>query len=62
MTLDVDVRKGALERLESIVFTAECESGEGNANIKKGQWLLVKKMRLLLPEGLKVDLTDKKDK
>lgn len=62
MTLDVDVRKGALERLESIVFTAECESGEGNASIKKGQWLLVKKMRLLLPEGLKVDLTDKKDK
>ena len=62
MTLDVDVRKGALEKLESIVFTAECQSDDGSASIQKGQWLWIKKMRLQLPEGLKVDLTEKKDK
>lgn len=58
MTLDVDVQKGALTKLESIVFTAECQSGDGSASIQKGQWLWIKKMRLQLPEGLKVDLTD----
>lgn len=62
MTLDVNVRKGALEKLESIVFTAECQSGEGSTSIQKGQWLWIKKVRLQLPEGLKVDLTEKKDK
>ena len=62
MTLDVNVRKGALEKLESIVFTAECQSGDGSTSIQKGQWLWIKKVRLQLPEGLKVDLTEKKDK
>ena len=62
MTLDVDVKKDALTRLESIVFTAECQSGDGSASIRKGQWLWIKKLRLQLPEGLKVDLTEKEDK
>ncbi len=62
MTLDVDVQKDALTRLESIVFTAECQSGDGSASIRKGQWLWIKKLRLQLPEGLKVDLTEKEDK
>ena len=62
MTLDVNVGKGALEKLESIVFTAECQSGDGSTSIQKGQWLWIKKVRLQLPEGLKVDLTEKKDK
>ena len=58
MVLDVDVKKGGLERLESIVFTAACQSAEGNSSIRKGQWLWIKKMRFKLPQGLKVDLTD----
>lgn len=63
MVLDVDVKKGALEQLESIVFTAECQSGDGSTSIQKGQWLWIRKMRFQLPQGLKVDLTDmNKDK
>ena len=62
LALDLDVQKGGLERLESIVFTAACESGEGSSSIRKGQWLLLKKLRIKFPEGLKVDLTDTDDK
>lgn len=58
MVLDVDVTKSGLEKLESIVFTAACESGEGGFSIHRGQWLMVKKLRIRFPEGLKVDLTD----
>ena len=64
MVLGVDVAKGGLENLESIVFTAACQSAEGSSSIRKGQWLWIKKMRFKLPQGLKVDLTDsrKEDK
>ena len=58
MVLDVDVKRDGLEKLESIVFTAACESAEDGFSIRKGQWLLVKKLRLKFPKGLKVDLTD----
>ena len=58
MVLDVDVKKDGLEKLESIVFTASCESAEDGFSIRKGQWLLVKKLRIKFPQGLKVDLTD----
>ena len=58
MVLDVDLQKGGLENLESIVFTAACQSAEGSSSIRKGQWLWIKKMRFKLPQGLKVDLTD----
>lgn len=58
MVLDVDVRKDGLEKLESIVFTASAESAEDGFSIRKGQWLLVKKLRIKFPQGLKVDLTD----
>jgi hypothetical protein len=58
MVLDVDVKKNGLEKLESIIFTASCESAEGGFSIHKGQWLLVKKLRIKFPQGLKVDLTD----
>ena len=58
MVLGVDVAKGGLENLESIVFTAACQSAEGSSSIRKGQWLWIKKMRFKLPQGLKVDLTD----
>ena len=58
MILDVDVQKGGLENLESIIFTAACQSAEGSSSIRKGQWLWIKKMRFKLPQGLKVDLTD----
>ena len=64
MVLDVDVKRDGLEKLESIVFTASCESAEDGFSIRKGQWLLIKKLRIRFPEGLKVDLTDavKEDK
>ena len=64
MILDVDVKRNGLEKLESIVFTASCESAEEGLSIRKGQWLLIKKLRIRFPEGLKVDLTDavKEDK
>ena len=58
MVLGVDVAKGGLKDLESIIFTAACQSAEGSSSIRKGQWLWIKKMRFKLPQGLKVDLTD----
>lgn len=58
MVLDVEVKKDGLEKLESIVFTAACKSGEGGFSIHKGQWLCIKKLRIRFPQGLKVDLTD----
>ncbi len=61
MDLNVKVEKGYLERIESIVFTAACKSTAG-ASIRKDQWIWIHKMRLVLPDGVKVDLTDKKDK
>ncbi len=57
-TLSINVEKGSLEKLESIIFTAACESAEGVSSIQKGQWLLVGGLKFHLPEGLKVDLTD----
>jgi len=66
MNLKVDVKKGALSRLESIEFTAACQSAsDTDVSIKKGQYIDISNLRLKLPEGLKVDLTDeinKKDK
>jgi hypothetical protein len=45
------------------VFTAAAESGEEGTGIGKGQWLLIKKLRIKFPQGIKVDLTDtNKDK
>ena len=58
MELGFDVKKGGLKNLESIVFTIACQSGEGSSGIRKGQWLELKKLRLRLPGGIKVDLTD----
>ena len=59
MILDVDIRNGKrLADLDMIVFTAACRSGEGSSSIRDGQWLWIKKLRILLPQGLKVDLTD----
>ena len=59
MVLDVDIKNGKrLADLDMIIFTAACRSGEGSSSIRDGQWLWIKKMRILLPQGLKVDLTD----
>ena len=60
MELGFDVRKGSLTNLESIVLTIACKSGEGSSSIRKGQWLELKKLRLRLPRGIKVDMTDSK--
>ena len=60
MVLGVIVKKGALADLESIVFTAACQSGQGSSSVRKGQYIHLDKIRLKLPEGLVVDLTEKK--
>ena len=64
MILDVDIKNGKrLADLDMIIFTAACRSGEGSSSIRDGQWLWIKKLRIQLPQGLKVDLTDSmKDK
>lgn len=60
MVLGVDIRNGKrLADLETIVFVAACDSGDESSSIHEGQWLLIKKLRILLPQGLKVDLTEK---
>ena len=60
MELGLNVKSGSLAKLENLVLTAACQSGEGASSIRKGQWLEITKMRLKLPEGLKIDLTDNK--
>lgn len=64
MVLDVQATKSGLQKLESIIFTAACQSSEEGSSIHKGQWLHINKLRIRFPEGLKVDLTDaaKEDK
>lgn len=64
MKLAVNVQKGALAKLDGIVFTAACQSAEDvDVSLKKGQYIELDKIRLNLPQGLKVDLTDvNKDK
>lgn len=58
MVLDVEASRSGLQKLESIIFTASCESGEEGASIHKGQWLHINRLRIKFPQGLKVDLTD----
>jgi len=62
MELGLDVKKGSLANLESIILTIACQSGEEASNIRKGQWIELKKLRLRLPRGIKVDLTDTSDR
>lgn len=64
MKLSVKVQKGGLAKLDAIVFTAACQSVQDvDISLKKGQYIELDKVRLNLPEGLKVDLTDlNKDK
>lgn len=58
MVLDVEATKSGLQKLESIVFTASCQSGEEGSSIHTGQWLQVSRLRIRFPQGVKVDLTD----
>ena len=58
MVLDVEASRSGLQKLESIIFTASCESGEEGSSIHKGQWLHISRLRIKFPQGLKVDLTD----
>lgn len=54
--------KSGLSDLDYIVFTAACQSGSESSSIRKGQFLWLKKVRLQIPQGIKVDLTDDKKK
>ena len=62
MELGLKVKNGGLAKLDNIVLSLELQSGEEAFSIRKGQWLDIKKIRIRLPEGLKIDLTDNKDK
>ena len=64
MSLDVKIEKGALKNLDAIRFVAACQSDETNdeASLKKGQYIHVKDIKLKFPQGIKVDLTETKDK
>lgn len=62
MELGLKVKKGGLTKLDNIVLSLELQSGEEAFSIRKGQWLDIKKIRIRFPEGLKIDLTENKDK
>lgn len=62
MTVHKVGNKSGLSNLDYIVFTAACQSGSESSSIRKGQFLWLKKVRLQIPEGIKVDLTDDKKK
>lgn len=60
--LDAKFEKGALAKLESIEFTAKCESASdaSKASLKKGQYIELDKVCLRFPEGVNVDFTENK--
>lgn len=62
MVLKLFVEKGGLEKLDAFQFTAECQSDDNNSNgaIKKGQYLHVKGVKLKFPQGIVLDLSEKK--
>lgn len=61
MELGLKVKDGGLAKVDNIILTLELQSGEEEFSIRKGQWLDIKKIRIRFPEGLKIDLTNKKD-
>ncbi|MBO7114630.1 MAG: hypothetical protein J6V95_05615 [Bacteroidaceae bacterium] len=62
MVLKLYVEKGGLEKLDAFQFTAECQSDDTNSDgaIKKGQYLHVKGVKLKFPQGIVLDLSEKK--
>ncbi len=59
LKLAVKVQKGGLAKLDAISFTAALMSADDvDIDIRKGQYIELDKVRLNLPQGLKVDLTD----
>jgi len=60
--LEAKVEKGALAKLESIEFTAKCESAgsDSKASLRKGQYLELDKVCLKFPGGVNVDFTENK--
>lgn len=62
--LEAKVEKGALAKLESIEFTAKCESAgsDSNASLRKGQYLELDKVCLKFPGGVNVDFTENNNK
>lgn len=60
MELVLKVQDGGLRNLESIVLTVCCDVSQaaGGAGLKKGQYVLLQGLKLNIPDGLNVDLTD----
>lgn len=58
MIISITVKKGALNKLDALVLTLQCTSEGNAAKIKKGQYIELSDMKLLIPEGIKVDFTD----
>jgi hypothetical protein len=65
LELNLSVAEGALEKLEAIKFTAECDDSDdpdaGSSSIRKGQYIHLKALKLNFPDGVRVDFTEKKD-
>ena len=62
--LDFNVKNYGLKSLDKLVVTAQCESDESTsgAALKKDQYLFIKDITLKAPDGVRIDLTDNKDK
>ena len=59
MTVKVNISDGTLKLLDALIITAQCESGNEGASIEKGQYIQLTDMKLLIRDGLDIDLTDK---
>ena len=65
LTLVLNVKEGGLKKLDMLKFTARCSSDDNNtgtSSIKKGQYLLVRGIKLKLPQGVIIDLTETSNK
>ena len=59
MTVKVNISDGTLKLLDALIIKAQCESGNEGASIEKGQYIQLTDMKLLIRDGLDIDLTDK---
>lgn len=64
MAMVLKVKDGGLKDLESLVLTVCCDvsDGESETGLKKGQYILLRGLKLKIPDGLSVDLTNNDNK
>ena len=59
MKVRISVKNNSLKLLDALVISAQCESSTDGASIKKGQYIELSDMKLLIHDGIDLDLTDK---